>query len=136
MSRNLYMPSKKEITLHWQQNYDIKFEDDFCWGCGYPTNSLHRAHLLAHCNGGDENPNNLILLCRFCHYEIQEHHTNTQEQADKIKSLIINGMPFFTIKANIYIGKLKLGIYDDFMIKKGFTKKQINEVKNLKSILV
>ena len=136
MSRNLSMPSKKEITLHWKKKYDITFEDNFCWGCGFRKHSLDRAHLLAHCNGGDEHPDNLILLCKFCHYEIQEHHTNNQEQANKIKSMIIDGMPFFAIKMNIYIGKYKLGLYNDFYIEQGLSIEHINEIINSKHLLL
>ena len=129
MSRNLSMPSKDEITIHWKKKYDTTFNNNFCWGCGFSHSTLHRAHLLAHCNGGNEHPDNLILLCKLCHYEIQEYHTNTKEEADKIKSLILEGMPFFSIRVKIYSEKIKLGLYDNFLIEQGFTKNDIDKIK-------
>ena len=129
MSRET-MPSKEKITKHWQENYDSTLKQNYCWGCGYQAN-VQRSHLHAHHKGGNEKCDNLILLCHFCHTYLQEDFAKTKEGSAKIKNMILDGMPFFYIKSNLYINKMKLGTYDNFLIEQGFTKEYIEDCKKI-----
>jgi hypothetical protein len=111
MSQKRNMPSKKNIVLHWNNKYKVPFDDTYCWGCGL-TGSVERAHLLAKSMGGSDDSDNLILICKPCHYETQEYFANTQEEADNFKLMILDGMPLFNIRKNHIIEKAKLGLYD------------------------
>ena len=35
----------------------MSFKQNYCWGCGYESN-IQRAHLHAHCKGGNEKCDN------------------------------------------------------------------------------
>ena len=123
------MPSKKNIKQYWTETYNINFDDGYCWGCGFPS-LVERAHLHAHCQGGNEECDNLILLCHFCHSYLQEDFAQTKEGAEKVKSMILDGMPFYHFKSNLFIGKVKLGLYDDFIIKNlSCSKEELQEFK-------
>ena len=98
--KRLNMPKKKDIKNHWA----IKYNDDFflqddCWGCGLPFNT-ERCHLFSHHKGGSMHPDNLILLCKMCHNHIQERMTDTKDDAEYIRELIIDSCPFMLIQFN------------------------------------
>ncbi|WP_410051001.1 HNH endonuclease [Acidiferrimicrobium sp. IK] len=49
--------------------------------CGHPGDDgkgrgLMQAHLVPHSEGGDDNANNIVLLCRTCHakYDAGQRH--------------------------------------------------------------
>lgn len=103
MKRN-NLPSKTKIRLHWAKKYndDYFITAHVCWGCGFalPT---ERAHLFAHWCGGNEEEDNLILLCSFCHTHIQERMATTAIEADKIRQLITSGIsPFMDIRIRFF----------------------------------
>ena len=69
------MPSKRQIKTHWAEKlvYWEKFdsveevwEADYCWACGMLENT-ERAHIQSRWRGGDDNVENLHLLCPDCH---------------------------------------------------------------------
>jgi hypothetical protein len=68
---------KADIKAHWK-DYLVSiekicpsskdFEDfDICFACGAITEEIHRAHIVARCLGGGDKPDNLHLLCKWCH---------------------------------------------------------------------
>jgi hypothetical protein len=86
------MPVMNKIIDYWRtdpvsdtpalKSYWIGFGEPFCFGCGWlppvqygRTNSwrvaakwLDRAHLKDYCNGGENEPPNLVPLCHLCHH--------------------------------------------------------------------
>jgi hypothetical protein len=68
------IPSKKKIINYWKKahenlksslNKDIE-SGECCWACGY-KDTVHRAHIAPHHDGGSMNPSNFHLLCQTCH---------------------------------------------------------------------
>jgi hypothetical protein len=64
------MPNKNEIIQTWkpffkEQGIDIKNE---CFACSFPV-FLERSHIVAKTYGGTDAPENIHLLCKFCHLE-------------------------------------------------------------------
>jgi len=72
--------SHKSIRKHWasffwqKKGYDSEFEfieEKTCFACGLNwdgfDNPLEGAHIIARCNGGSDEVDNLLLLCRCCH---------------------------------------------------------------------
>lgn len=73
--------SHKSIRKHWapffwqKKNFDSEFEfieeAKTCFACGLNwegfDNPLEGAHIIARCNGGSDEVDNLVLLCRCCH---------------------------------------------------------------------
>ena len=76
--KNLRRPIKtknSEIIDYWETRIDeCEISVDFseaherCWRCGYKS-VLHRCHIIPHSLGGEDHPNNLVLLCKRCHVE-------------------------------------------------------------------
>ena len=69
------MPTKNQIKEYWWKRLvelekfickDEVFEDDYCFACGFEAHT-ERAHILAKCEGGNNEPSNLHLLCSQCH---------------------------------------------------------------------
>lgn len=69
------MPTKNQIKEYWWKRLvelekfickDEVFEDDYCFACGFEA-ITERAHILAKCEGGSDEPSNLHLLCSHCH---------------------------------------------------------------------
>lgn len=42
--------------------------EEYCWNCGSPKD-LTRCHIIAMSLGGQDTPNNYVVLCRKCHEE-------------------------------------------------------------------
>ena len=97
------MPSKKEIALYH------KMPVDFCWGCGFET-FLDRCHVKARWKGGPDSVDNLILLCRFCHSNIQEWIASSNKP-ERIFTLLEKHLPFFEIKMNHYLKLHSIGAF-------------------------
>lgn len=62
-----------EIIEYWRKrisDWDIAVDwdqaEDHCWGCGIKA-KLYRCHIIPASLGGVDDPNNLVLLCLFCH---------------------------------------------------------------------
>jgi len=80
------MPSHGEIRRHWAtrlvelgkfDSIEEACEADYCFACGalpFDGGKTHRAHIVAHCVGGDETPANLHLLCSMCHRDSELLH--------------------------------------------------------------
>jgi hypothetical protein len=108
--------TKREITQFWinkygnLQNEKWYFDEEICWGCGCETyGNIDRCHLIAYVFCQNNNIDNLILLCRNCHI-YQENFTKDLENANYIKSLILQGYPFKKMMLNNNIDKLNLMI--------------------------
>ena len=63
------MPSKRQIHSFWMDKiWEIPDRLHTCWGCGFDT-ITQRCHILARAEGGDDNPENLVILCKRCHLD-------------------------------------------------------------------
>jgi 5-methylcytosine-specific restriction endonuclease McrA len=131
IKKNRTMPNVNLIVEHWNTKYNLFFDKYYCWGCGFPCNFLHRAHLLARSSGGSNNCDNLILLCRDCHLGIQENFTYSEREAERIKYLILDGMPFFSIQKNRILTNAKLGLYDHLIESIGVSKNDFELFKKI-----
>jgi 5-methylcytosine-specific restriction endonuclease McrA len=132
MSQKRTMPTKAKIVEHWNATYGYYYTEQDCWGCGLNTTALDRAHLFARCKGGPDEEDNLILLCRTCHLSIQEPLSDTIEEANHIKKLILQGLPFFSIQWSFYTEKIKSGIYDKSDLTSiGISKEDIEKFKEV-----
>lgn len=73
MSRKRNMPSRKEIFNFWNGKIKSVVNDNTCFKCGVTSILgkdiiiVDRAHILAVCEGGSDDLDNLHLLCRRCH---------------------------------------------------------------------
>jgi hypothetical protein len=72
------MPTELAARAHWvdalweRKGFDSPeefLERGICFACGMTGRggSLDRAHILARCNGGSDDPSNIHMLCRLCH---------------------------------------------------------------------
>lgn len=86
------MPRADEIIDYWREDaaellpglnaHWIGWGEPFCFRCGWLVplpepyvattwnavgGWLERAHLIDHCIGGSNDPDNLVMLCGFCH---------------------------------------------------------------------
>lgn len=128
MSQNRKMPSKREIVKHWNNTYNIDLNDTFCWGCGF-TGGLERAHIIPRIYCANDNADNLVLLCKFCHNHIQEPMGITgNEAAVKFKETILDGSPYMTMRMAYMIEGIKKGIYDNIACALEL-KEEIKQVK-------
>ena len=93
MNRRHSLPSKKAILLHWSEIlWDAPTDLDTCWACGLPG-VIQRAHLHPRCEGGSDDVDNLVLLCRCCHWT-QETITDR----DEFRAALIDGAPFMSAR--------------------------------------
>ncbi|MBP2025082.1 HNH endonuclease [Peptoniphilus stercorisuis] len=67
--------TKKEIVNYWfnkidESNLSVDFTEahERCWRCGYKV-PLERCHIIPDSLGGEDSPENLVLLCKRCHIE-------------------------------------------------------------------
>ena len=109
MSQKRNMPTKKAIIEYWLNNYEIELYDNICWGCAFPS-VLYRCHLLAKCKGGNEDLENLVLLCSFCHNIQENYFSNCIETAKNFKNKIIESPPFLNIRFEYFNSLIKHGI--------------------------
>ena len=77
MSSSRRMPSRKAISEYWRdwttERFDGVIDDGTCFACGLEDiAALNRAHIVARCNGGSDDVENLHLLCEDCH-RLSEH---------------------------------------------------------------
>ncbi len=77
------LPSRDKIKAYWWRELillgkfhskDEFFAAEFCFACGLLWDGkyaqcLEKAHIIAHCDGGTEAPDNLHLLCPTCHHD-------------------------------------------------------------------
>ena len=66
------MPSRKKIFEYWQDKLDNVYDDNSCFKCGfggsmYDYAMVDRAHILSVFDGGNDDVENIHLLCNNCH---------------------------------------------------------------------
>ena len=73
--RKTIKTTKEEIVNYWAgQVYEDTLSVDFseaherCWRCGCKRN-LERCHIIPDSLGGEDKPENLVLLCKRCHLD-------------------------------------------------------------------
>ena len=109
------IPTKIEIAVHWGFPID---DLTYCWGCGDCDSRIERSHLLAKYAGGDNNPDNFVLLCKFCHNNIQEQTAGKSQSSKAMKKLFKNAhLPFFQLKYNFLAMKFNAGLYPNKIYK-------------------
>jgi hypothetical protein len=85
------MPEMNAIVKYWRaqdrpelESFFIGWGEPFCFACGWlppvedgrpdswarAASWLDRAHLHDRCNGGPDEPHNLVPLCHLCHDEM------------------------------------------------------------------
>lgn len=90
------MPSVGSIVSHWRrQGYEAqKF---ICMECQQYFLKLERAHIVAKCDGGADDVDNLVLVCRTCHVL-----TDGRTKEMWVKKLLGDGIGSLKLK-NIHI---------------------------------
>lgn len=82
MFRKRKMPSRKALAEYWMKSppfdfglagvswgfHDDELVSDECWACG-DVLRLERCHIVSVCDGGTDDPSNLVILCMSCHVE-------------------------------------------------------------------
>ena len=81
MGRRRNMPSRAKIFEYWKDKIHNAKNDNTCFKCGITsifedTVIVDRAHILAVCEKGSDDVDNLHLLCRNCHKESEAHNGN------------------------------------------------------------
>jgi hypothetical protein len=69
------MPTLLQVKNYWwpylvaigkfESEEEVK-EDNYCFACGW-KHPLERAHIIPRTNGGSDEPDNIHLLCHYCH---------------------------------------------------------------------
>ena len=81
------MPSRKKILAYWSDKlWDAPTDTSMCWGCGF-QGEIERCHLVPHVETQNNDPSNLVLLCRRCHrlQDIFCHMAGVDRFVDLIK---------------------------------------------------
>lgn len=79
MSRKRNMPSRKKIFDFWNGKLKSAVNDNTCFKCGVTSVLdknvviVDRSHILAVCEGGSDELDNLHLLCRSCHKDSEAY---------------------------------------------------------------
>jgi 5-methylcytosine-specific restriction endonuclease McrA len=80
--RNYVTEQKKDISHgeildDWalSRNYIIERDDNKCVLCGtrFDKSNLHVHHIMYRAHGGNNNPINLVTLCKGCHASLPQH---------------------------------------------------------------
>jgi hypothetical protein len=130
MAQKRNIPTKKQIFNYWKNEIvdDLDLDLDTCWGCGF-TARIERCHLHDRFYSKNDNASNLVLLCHECHIIQENMCKNEKPRLDFIEK-IKQGPFLMGYKINFILMKVKLGIYDSCMEDLGYTKEQIEQVKN------
>ena len=123
MSRKRNMPSRKEIFNFWNGKIKSVVNDNTCFKCGVTSILdkdiiiVDRAHILAVCEGGSDDLDNLHLLCRRCHrdsevYSGKEYNlwflSKDREQFSKCLFVLWHKGQLKNTGLNKYFNNLKL----------------------------
>ena len=91
--------TKKEIVNYWERHQDEcglsvdwSEAEERCWRCGYKK-TLERCHIIPDSLGGEDKPENLVLLCKRCHIEAP----NVESKTFMWDWLRAYGTPFYDI---------------------------------------
>lgn len=94
------MPTKAQIYRHWAplmfeppSEYD---KGKTCWACGLKFGT-QRCHIKAKCDGGTDEVDNLLLLCKRCHMS-QETICMDEKRREKFVELVLDGAPFMVAR--------------------------------------
>jgi len=75
MTRKPIKTKIEDIVDYWSRHMDecglsVDWSEahSHCWRCGYDE-KLERCHIIPHALGGQDAPDNLVLLCKRCHAE-------------------------------------------------------------------
>lgn len=84
------MPSRRQIADYWMgrpdaiekmgyagTGYDDEFAHDECWACGDAGSKLEKCHVHSRWKGGNDLPENLVILCQRCHVESEDMPVST-----------------------------------------------------------
>lgn len=89
--------TKKEIADYWGKyqeecglSVDWSEAEERCWRCGYKK-PLERCHIIPDSLGGEDKPENLVLLCKRCHIEAP----NVESKTFMWEWLRAYGTPFY-----------------------------------------
>jgi hypothetical protein len=100
---NLFLDIDNDTSQRLKKNIKsiIKNKMSLCWGC-FDDTSLDRCHINARQHGGNDDPSNLILLCRICHKKSPD--TKDQTLDDILKPSLIERIELenFSPKKNGY----------------------------------
>lgn len=63
------MPTHSAVFRYWRGKGCIRPDKFTCMHCGYKAigHNLERAHIVARCDGGPDEVENLVLVCHPCH---------------------------------------------------------------------
>jgi hypothetical protein len=103
MKQSRQMPPKNRIIQHWKMRGWTKTG---CMECGV-EGYLERAHIIARCENGPDEPDNLVCVCPRCHVMTDGRTKEDWEQkliGEGLGSLTIGGIrltpEFFRFLAN------------------------------------
>jgi hypothetical protein len=81
MGRKRNMPSRIDVFNYWKNKLDSTVDDNTCFKCSATSIFgdaliVDRAHILAVCDNGTDEVDNIHLLCRGCHRESEAYSGN------------------------------------------------------------
>lgn len=106
MASKRNMPSKFQIYNYWKDLiFDFPDTINTCWGCGFESN-IQRCHIHDRCESNNDNLDNLILLCSYCH-KLQENMCRNKESRLNFTERLIDGALFMNNKIKFLMNKLE-----------------------------
>lgn len=87
--------------------FEIPQDLKTCWGCGFTAPFIDRAHVRAVCDGGTNEPENMVLLCRMCH-TAQETVCITDKGRENFVKALEDGVPFMKARAEYLLAQVEL----------------------------
>lgn len=100
--------TKDQICDYWDSKHErISAMLDICWCCGDICLKLEKAHIVALCEGGIDEPSNIHLLCANCH---QKTEGLTEDQYWKYLGLVswnLNGKIKERYELLVAVGAIK-----------------------------
>ena len=119
------MPSRKKIFEYWQDKLSSAKDDNTCFRCSSTSIFgdsvvVDRAHILAVCEGGDDDVSNIHLLCRGCHRESEVYSgdeyrlwINSKNKEEFVKALFVlwHRKELINERLDLYLNKVK----DDYI---------------------
>lgn len=121
MGRRRSMPSRAKIFEYWKDKINNAKNDNTCFKCGITslfedTVIVDRAHILAVCEGGSDDVDNLHLLCRNCHRESEAYNgseyklwitSKNREEFAKSLYVLWHDKDIINDRLDLYFNKVK-----------------------------